>query len=129
MAMLAGFFGALAALLAMVGLYGMMSFAVAQRRQEIGIRVALGADRRRHRRDGDARRRLAARWSGSWSAAGWLLAAARSAASLLFGLIAARPGRRMAGACLLLAVIAGAASFLPARRAARLDPLTALRLD
>jgi ABC-type antimicrobial peptide transport system permease subunit len=102
MAMLSGFFGALAALVAMVGLYGMISYAVAQRRQEIGIRFALGANRS--------------------------ILAARSAGSLLFQLSPDDP-RTLLAACGALAAIALLASYLPARRASRLDPLVALRQD
>jgi predicted permease len=127
LAMLSGFFGGLAALLAMVGLYGVMSYATAQRRHEIGIRVALGA----------------LRWhvvTMVMRDAAWLLAAGvvvgsalallagQSAASLLFGLQPHDP-LTLAGACTLLAVIAGIASYLPARRASKLDPLVALRHD
>jgi ABC-type antimicrobial peptide transport system permease subunit len=125
LAMLAGFFGALAAVLAVVGLYGMISFAVAQRRQEIGIRVALGA----------RRPQVIAMMMRE---AGWLLAvglvvgaalsllAGQTASTLLFGLKPHDP-LTLVSACLLLAAVAAAASFVPARSASRLDPLVALR--
>ncbi len=125
LAMLAGFFGALAAVLAVVGLYGMISFAVAQRRQEIGIRVALGAQRPQV-------------IGMMMREAGWLLAvglavgaglsllAGRSASTLLFGLKPNDP-LTLVAACVLLAGVAAAASFVPARHASRLDPLVALR--
>ena len=127
MAMVSGFFGALAALVAMVGLYGMMSYAMAQRQQEIGIRVALGANRRRVV--------LMVMKEAAWLllvglAIGGTLSmlATRSAASLLFQL---EPHDRntllTAGAA--LAAIAMLASFVPARRASRLDPIVALRQD
>jgi len=125
LAMLAGFFGALATLLATVGLYGMMSFTMAQRRQEIGIRTALGA--RRSQIVGIVMRD-----------AGWLMAAGviggavlsllvgRSAATLLFGLTPHDPSTLVV-ASLVLAIVAATASFLPASRASRLDALTAMR--
>jgi putative ABC transport system permease protein len=125
LAMLAGFFGALAAILTVVGLYGMLSFAVLQRRQEISIRIALGAQRGHI--VGLVMRE-----------AGWLLVvgvavgtllsllAGRSAASFLFGLKPNDPST-LAAASLLLAFIAAAASFLPANRAARTDPAQVLK--
>ena len=125
MAELSGFFGALAAVLAMVGLYGVVSFLVARRRNEIGIRLALGAERGQvvalvMR---DAARMLA---FGIVIGTGIALLAGRSAAALLFGLQPYDP-LTFASAGLLLAGIAAAASFIPARRAARLDPMAALR--
>jgi putative ABC transport system permease protein len=125
LAMLAGAFGALAALLATVGLYGMISFTTAQRRQEIGIRAALGARRR-------------AIVGMVMRDAGWLIAAGvaggavvsllagRSAATLLFGLTPHDP-LTLVGASLLLAMVAATAGFVPASRASRLDALTAMR--
>jgi predicted permease len=125
MAMLSGFFGALAAILAMVGLYGVISYMVARHRNEIGIRLALGAGR------GQVIgmvMREAARLLAIGIALGMALslAAGRSAGSLLFGLKPYDP-LTLAGAAALLALIAAAASLLPARRAARLDPMAALR--
>jgi predicted permease len=125
MAMLAGFFGLLAALLAMVGLYGVISYLVTRRRQEIGIRLALGAGR------GQMVRmvlREAARLLAAGLAIGTALAlvAGRGAGSLLFGLTPHDPAALL-GACALLAFIAACASILPARRAANLDPMIALR--
>ena len=125
MAMLSGFFGALAALLAMVGLYGVISYMVARRRNEIGIRLALGAERRQvvAMVMREAVRLLAI---GIPIGEVWALAAGRSAGSLLFGLKPYDP-LTLAGAAVLLALIAAAASFIPARRAAKLDPMAALR--
>jgi predicted permease len=127
LALLSGFFGLLAALLAMVGLYGMIAFAVNARRQEIGVRVALGATR------GQVigiMMREAAMLLGIGLALGVALAlpASRGAASILFG-IAPDDLSTLAAACLLLIAVAAVASFLPARTASRLDPLTALRQD
>jgi predicted permease len=125
LAMLAGFFGVLAAVLAMVGLYGMISFAVANRRQEIGIRIALGADRV------DVigmMMREAGRLVAVGVVVGVLvsLLAGRAAASLLFDLVPHDP-ITLAAASLLLGFVAAFASYLPARSASRLNPLDALR--
>ena len=122
---LAGFFGLLAGVLAMVGLYGMVAYAVAQRRQEIGIRVALGA----RRVDVVAMMmREASRLVGIGVVLGAVLAllAGPLAATLLFGL-APRDPLTIVGSMLLLFAVAIAASFVPARAAARLDPLHAIR--
>jgi predicted permease len=116
MAMLAGFFGALAAVLAMVGLYGMIAFAVAQRRQEIGIRVALGAGRPQVIAM-VMREAAVLLLTGAAVGTAVSLLAGRSTASLLFGIT------------LLLVSIAAIASLLPARTAARQDPLVALRSE
>jgi predicted permease len=127
LATLAGFFGILAAVLAMVGLYGMISFAVAQRRQEIGIRVALGANRRTVV---TMLLRDAARLVAIGVTIGMVLslAAGRAAPALLFGLEPHDP-LTLGLAAIVLTVVAGAASYLPARGASRLDPLAALRHD
>ena len=127
MATLAGFFGVLAGVLAVIGLYGILSYMVARRRSEIGIRMALGADRR-------AVVVLIVREAGRLLAVGLLIGgvlaafAARSARSLLFGLEPGDPAT-LAGAVVTLAVVAVLAAYWPARRAARLDPLVALRED
>jgi predicted permease len=125
LAMLAGFFGVLAALLAMIGLYGMISFAVGQRRHEIGIRLALGA----RRRQVIAMVMRDASWLlavGIVVGAIFSLVSGRSAATLLFGLTP-QDVPTLSLACLLLIAVTGIASYLPARTASRLDPLTALR--
>jgi predicted permease len=125
LAMLAGFFGALATLLATVGLYGMISFTMTQRRQEIGIRAALGACRRQIVG-------LVMRDAAWLMAAGVIggsvlsLLAGRSASTLLFGLTPHDPPTLVV-ATLLLAIVAATASFLPANRASRQDALTAMR--
>jgi putative ABC transport system permease protein len=125
MATLSSFFGFLAALLATVGLYGVMSYMVAQRQNEIGIRMALGAN------SSDVLRMIlseAALLLGIGLIAGTALAlaAGRAAGSMLFGLQPHDPPTLLIGAALLGAV-ALAASFLPARRAASLEPMAALR--
>jgi predicted permease len=125
MAMLSGFFGALAALLVMVGLYGVMSYTVARRRGEIGIRLALGARRAQVIRM-VMREATVLLAIGLPSGAVLALLGGRSAGSLLFGLNPYDPPTLIA-AVLLLAAIAVAASLIPARRAALLDPVAALR--
>ena len=125
LAMLSEFFGGLAALLATIGLYGVISYMVARRSGEIGIRMALGANRR------DILR-MVMREAGSLLALGLAfgaalsLIAARAASALLYGLKPDDPLTIIASA-VILAAAAAAASFLPAQRAARLDPMVALR--
>jgi putative ABC transport system permease protein len=125
MATLSGFFGGLAVILAIVGLYGVISYMVVRRTNEIGIRMALGANR-----------------SGILSLilreAGWLLsvgvgvgivlslAGARAAKSLLYGLTPYDPLTLIA-AIAMIAIVAVAASSLPAQRASKLNPMVALR--
>jgi putative ABC transport system permease protein len=125
MATLAGAFGLLAGALATIGIYGVIAYMVARRRNEIGIRIALGAGRL-----GVAalvlREAAILLACGLAIGAGLALWAGRAAASLLFGLKPNDPGV-LAGAMLLLAAVALAASYGPARRAARLEPMDALR--
>jgi predicted permease len=127
MAMLSGFFGLLAVLLATVGLYGVIAYLVTSRRGEIGIRLALGAQRAQVI---GLVMREAGRLLVLGTAVGTLLAlaATRGAASLLFGLQPRDPVI-FATAVLVLAATAGAAAFLPALRAARVDPMAALRQE
>jgi putative ABC transport system permease protein len=127
LAILAGVFGVLAAVLAMVGLYGMIAFAASQRRQEIGVRVALGATRRQVVTM-MMREAMVLLAIGVALGAGTSLVVSRSAASLLFGLTPRDP-LALVGACTLLSIVAGVASFLPARGASTVDPLTALRQE
>jgi putative ABC transport system permease protein len=125
MALLSGLFGLLAAVLAMVGLYGVISFLVARRRNEIGIRLALGAE------PGQVVT-MVMREAGQLLTIGLVVGAAlsllagRGARSLLFGLKPYDPVTLIT-AGLLLATIAAAGSFLPARRASKLNPTIALR--
>ena len=127
MATLSGFFGFLAALLATIGLYGVISYMVVRRRNEIGVRMALGASRR----DVLA---LILREAGTLLGIGLALGtglallAGSAARTLLFGLTPSDP-MTMGIAVVSLAGIAAAASFLPAHRAATLDPMKALRED
>jgi predicted permease len=125
MATLAGAFGVLALVLACVGLYGLQAYSVARRTKELGIRMALGAQRRRVVAmvvKGALRLVLVGVVLGlpaAWAASRWVK-------SMLFGLTPADPAT-IAGAALVLAIAALLAAYLPARRASRADPMTALR--
>jgi predicted permease len=125
MATLSGGFGLLAGLLTTLGRYGVRAYMVARRRNEMGIRIALGADRARVIR---LVLREAILLLGVGLTAGVLLAlwAARAAAALLFGLQPYDPVSMFA-AIALLSIIALGASYGPARRAAALEPMAALR--
>lgn len=122
--LLAGLSG-LALLLTAVGLYSLLAWSVAQRTRELGVRAALGADRRRLRRLvlGQALR-IAAIGIVLGTAGG--LAAARASRAVLFGVAPYDPLSLLAPGALLL-LIAAVAAWWPARRATRIDPMTALR--
>jgi predicted permease len=126
-ARLSGFFGALALLLACIGLYGLVSYEVARRTREIGIRSALGAARR------DVLKLVLAegmRLALVGAAAGIALAlvVTRLAKEMLFGVNAADP-LTFALVTLLLFTVTLLACFVPARRATRVDPVVALRYE
>ena len=125
MAALSGFFGALATLLAMMGLFGVMSNFVARRTGEIGLRIALGAQRRNILGMvlGEAGTMLVI---GLAVGAALALALGKTAGAMLFGLNPYDPLTISLSAVALTAV-AILASYLPAHRAARLDPMAALR--
>jgi putative ABC transport system permease protein len=125
LATLSGFFGALAVLLAMIGLYGVMSYTVAERTSEIGIRMALGA-RRANVTAMILRKAATLLVTGLALGAGLSLAAASAASALLFGLKPRDPVT-LATAAAVLAAVALGASYLPARRAAALDPIASLK--
>jgi ABC-type antimicrobial peptide transport system permease subunit len=127
MATLAGSFGTLALVLASVGLYGLLTCTVARRTNEIGIRMALGAERPQVVwlviRDAV---RLLVMGVGLGLPAAW--AASRFVSSMLFGLTATDPPTMFA-ATLLLAIVGLLAGALPAWRASRVDPMVALRYE
>ncbi len=127
LATLSGFFGALAVVLAMTGLYGVMSYTVTERKTEIGIRMALGAQRTNITAMilGKAATLLAA---GLVVGAGLSLAAASVAGALLFGLKPRDPAT-LAGAALLLAVVTVVAGLIPSLRAANVNPIDSLRME
>ena len=127
LAALSGGFGLLAAVLTMVGLYGLIAYSVSRRSREIGVRLALGAPRA-------SILRLVLREAGVLLALGVPVGAAvamaggRTASSLLFRV---RPYdvATLLASIVILSAVAFAASYLPARRAARIEPVAALRAD
>ncbi|MBC7897225.1 MAG: ABC transporter permease [Cytophagaceae bacterium] len=125
LATLSAFFGGLALLLAMIGLYGTMSYAVARRRNEIGIRIALGAAQSRVLRSvlGEVSRVVLV---GVALGTAGALAATPLVATFLYGRTPRDPVT-LAGAALVLATVALVAGYLPARRASRMDPMQTLR--
>ena len=127
MATLAAIFGALAIVLTAIGLYGVISYTVARRTSEIGVRIALGANHRAVMTLilGEAAVVLAA---GLALGTILSLATARAATTLLFGLKPYDP-LTLAVAAVAIAIITIAAGYLPARRAAALNPVTALRQE
>jgi putative ABC transport system permease protein len=124
---LLGTFAALALLLAAIGLYGLMAYSVTQRRNEIGVRMALGATRedilRIILRHGT---RLAI--VGIGIGLGLSLAVTRVLSSVLFA-VSYRDPETFAGVALLLITVGLAACFIPASRAAKVDPMVALRYE
>jgi ABC-type antimicrobial peptide transport system permease subunit len=126
-ATLSGFFGALALLLAGLGLYGVTSYAVSRRRTEFGIRMALGAP--------PSRIVQLVLWRvallvGAGVTVGAIVSlwASKFVASLLYGLEPRDPGT-FASAVIVLTLVAAFAAWVPARRASRTDPAITLRCD
>jgi ABC-type antimicrobial peptide transport system permease subunit len=126
-AMLAAFFGGIALLIAAIGLFGLMSFQVARRTAELGVRIALGAQREQVL-SLVLREALLLAGIGCVLGLAAILALGRLVKSLLFGVSAADPAILIAALATLL-VVALLASFFPARRAASVDPMMALRID
>ena len=120
-------FAMLAVLLAAVGIYGVMSYTVQQRRREIGIRIALGASTDRVV-GMVVRRGLALAIAGVVLGTIGAYALTRVLRSLLFG-VSERDPLTFVGVAMVLGMVALIASWVPARRAARVDPLTAMRAD
>ncbi len=124
-ASLSSIFGALALLLSAIGLYGVRAYAVARRTSEIGIRMALGADR------GVIAQMILREtgWLAFFGVASGLAVAyavSRYVESMLYG-VAPRDFTTFAGATLVMVIVAAVAGYLPARRASKVDPMIALR--
>ena len=127
MAMLAGYFAACALLVTAIGLYGTLAYSTARRTSEIGIRMALGAQR--------GQVLLLIFRENSWIAAAGSLAGlvlamlgSRALASFLYG-TSVRDPWVFAGSIAILVVVASAASIVPALRASRIEPIAALRAE
>jgi putative ABC transport system permease protein len=125
--LLVGFFGVLALLLAAIGIYGVISYSVGQRTREIGIRIALGAQR------GNVFGIVMGhgiKLASLGIAIGFFaaLGMGRMLTGFLYGVSAADP-LTFASVAVFLAAVALAASFFPARRAAKIDPMQALRSE
>ena len=125
MSRLSSFFAILALVLACIGLYGLLSYEVARRTRELGIRMALGAQERDLMRL-VVRRGLLLAIAGAVIGIGASMAVTRLMASMLYSVRPNDPAT-FAGVSLLLVLVALAACLIPARRAMRIDPMVALR--
>lgn len=125
--LLLGIFASVALALAVVGVHGILTYTVAQRKREIGIRMALGADRRKVQQLILGRGVLLTMGGLGIGLIGALVGT-RAMRSLLFAVSPTDPGT-IAAVGILLAVVAVVASYLPARRAAKVDPMEALRAE
>jgi ABC-type antimicrobial peptide transport system permease subunit len=125
LAILSSFFGAVALLLAMIGLYGTLAYQVSSRRNEIGLRLALGAEKSRllGMVFGEVGRMVAI---GLALGVVLTLATTRLLGPLLFG-VGSTDVRTLAISAIVLAAVSVAASVMPAWRASRLDPMMVLR--
>jgi len=126
-AKLSGFFGILALVLACIGLYGLLSYEVSRRTREVGIRMALGAQRR------DVLRLVVGQGivlaiAGAIVGIGVALGVTRYMKSMLYDIHTNDPAT-IAGVAILLTLVAVAACYIPARRATRVDPMVALRYE
>jgi putative ABC transport system permease protein len=126
-AVLLGMFAGIAVALAAIGIYGVMAYAVTERTHELGVRIALGADR------GDVLRIVLgeAAWLALWGVGlgvAGALGATRLIQTLLFG-VTATDALTFAAIALLLSATALVASYVPARRATRVNPMVALRYE
>jgi putative ABC transport system permease protein len=122
-----GIAGGMALLLGIVGLYGVIAYSVSQRTREIGIRMALGSQK------GDVIRLILSEGTlviliGLAVGLAASVSSTRFLSSLLFGVTATDP-LTFAGVIILLALVALAACYIPARRAAKVDPMVALRYE
>ncbi len=126
-ARLAGFFGALALVLACIGLYGLLSYEVSRRTREIGIRIALGAQPERVLKL-VLRQGIVLALAGAAVGIGVALGVTRYLGSMLFNVRASDP-LTICAVAMLLALVALAACYIPARRATRVDPMVALRYE
>ena len=125
MSRLSSFFGALALVLACIGLYGLLSYEVARRTRELGVRMALGAQRR------DVLRLVIGQGTslvlaGTAIGTGAAIGVTRFMSSMLYGINANDPST-IVGVAILLILVALLACYIPARRAMRVDPMVALR--
>jgi len=125
MSRLSSFFAVLALILACIGLYGLLSYEVARRTRELGIRMALGAQRRELMRL-VVRRGLVLALAGAIIGIGTAIAVTRLMAALLYSVRPYDPAT-FGGVCILLVLVALAACSIPARRAMRINPMVALR--